>query len=53
MQITFNAICKMLISLSEENELQILQKDVLQVNEAMLAIPLNLPGTRFYKGLKV
>ncbi|XP_039124276.1 abscisic acid 8'-hydroxylase 2 [Dioscorea cayenensis subsp. rotundata] len=52
MKITFNAICKMLISLSEENELQILQKDVLQVNEAMLAIPLNLPGTRFYKGLK-
>ncbi|KAJ0989064.1 hypothetical protein J5N97_007420 [Dioscorea zingiberensis] len=52
MKITFNAICKMLISLTEENELEMLQKDVLLVNEAMLAIPLKMPGTRFYKGLK-
>lgn len=53
LQITFNAICKMLISTEEECELEILRNDVSEVTEAMLAFPLKLPGTRFYRGLEV
>ncbi|XP_064995158.1 abscisic acid 8'-hydroxylase 4-like [Musa acuminata AAA Group] len=52
MKITFNAICKMLISTEDEHELEILRNDVSEVSEAMLALPLKFPGTRFYRGLK-
>lgn len=54
-QITMEAICKMLMSLESNNgdELEILQNDVSLVCEAMLAFPLSLPFTRFYKGLQV
>ncbi|KAG6480347.1 abscisic acid 8'-hydroxylase 4-like [Zingiber officinale] len=52
LKITFNAICKMLISTEEEYELEILRNDVSEVTEAMLAFPLKLPGTRFYRGLE-
>ncbi|XP_073000177.1 abscisic acid 8'-hydroxylase 2 isoform X3 [Typha latifolia] len=52
LKITFNAICKMLISLDEEDKLEVLRKDVFEVSEALLAFPLRLPGTRFYKGLQ-
>ncbi|THU42917.1 hypothetical protein C4D60_Mb00t07270 [Musa balbisiana] len=50
--ITFNAICKMLISTEDEHQLEILRNDVSEVSEAMLALPLKFPGTRFYRGLK-
>lgn len=53
MQITFKAMCKMLISLEDEEELGSMQKDVGFVCEAMLAFPLNLPWTRFHKGIMV
>lgn len=43
----------MLVSLDEENEVKLLEKDVFEVTEAMLAFPVKFPGTRFYKGLKV
>lgn len=52
-QITFKAMCKMLISLEDEEEIGSLQKDVGFVCEAMLAFPLNLPWTRFHKGIMV
>ncbi|KAK9129819.1 hypothetical protein Sjap_010306 [Stephania japonica] len=52
LKITFNAMCKMLMSLEESNELEMLRKDVAQVFEAMLAFPINLPWTAFHKGLK-
>ncbi|KAK1321930.1 Cytochrome P450 90D2 [Acorus calamus] len=52
MKITFNAICKMLISLERVEELEKLRKDVAEVIEAMLAFPFKLPWTRFYRGLK-
>ncbi|KAJ4879522.1 hypothetical protein Rs2_36576 [Raphanus sativus] len=51
LQITFKAMCKMLISLENEEELDSLQRDVGFVCEAMLAFPLNLPWTRFHKGI--
>ncbi|KAJ4949873.1 hypothetical protein NE237_000022 [Protea cynaroides] len=50
---TFKAMCKMLMSLEDPEEIEKLQKDVTQVYEAMVAIPLKLPHTRFYKGVKV
>ncbi|XP_010263599.1 PREDICTED: abscisic acid 8'-hydroxylase 3 [Nelumbo nucifera] len=52
LKVTFQAICKMAISLENPNELEMLQKDVGQVCEAMLAFPLNLPYTRFRAGMK-
>ncbi|KAI5656088.1 hypothetical protein M9H77_24881 [Catharanthus roseus] len=53
LKITLKAICKMLMSQpSEDQELEILQNDVSHVCKAMLSFPLNLPWTRFYKGLQ-
>nr|QNS29994.1 cytochrome P450 [Nothapodytes nimmoniana] len=52
LKITFKAICKMLISEENEDELERLQRDVSHVCEAMLALPFKLPWTRFYKGLQ-
>ncbi|OAP13816.1 CYP722A1 [Arabidopsis thaliana] len=51
LQITFKAMCKMLVSLETEEELASMQRDVGFVCEAMLAFPLNLPWTRFHKGI--
>ncbi|KAJ4714205.1 putative Cytochrome P450 [Melia azedarach] len=50
--ITFKAMCKILMSLESGEELEMLEKDVAHVYEAMLAFPLKLPWTRFYKGLQ-
>lgn len=52
LKITCKAMCKMLISLEKENEVEAFQKEVGYVCEAMLAFPWRLPGTRFHKGLK-
>ncbi|KAJ8555563.1 hypothetical protein K7X08_013059 [Anisodus acutangulus] len=52
LQITLEAICKMLMSLEEKKELEMLHKDVGLIYEAMLSFPLRLPWTRFYKGLQ-
>lgn len=46
-------MCKILLSMESGLELELLQDDVGQVCEAMLAFPLRFPWTRFYKGLKV
>uniref|UniRef100_A0A6N2KMN9 Uncharacterized protein n=1 Tax=Salix viminalis TaxID=40686 RepID=A0A6N2KMN9_SALVM len=51
-EITFKAMCRMLMSLENEPELQMLQEDITHVCEAMLAFPIRFPWTRFYKGLK-
>ncbi|KAJ1684816.1 hypothetical protein LUZ63_016206 [Rhynchospora breviuscula] len=52
MELTFRAICKMIMSLDDEEELKRLQHDIFLITEAMLSFPLRFPGTRFYKGLK-
>lgn len=46
-------MCKMLMSMESGHELDMLKKEVVHVCEAMLAFPLRIPGTRFYKGLQV
>lgn len=53
MQLACKAMCKMLISIENGDELMVMQKNVTCVSEAMLALPLRLPWTRFYKGLQV
>ncbi|KAJ1255160.1 hypothetical protein BS78_K282700 [Paspalum vaginatum] len=50
--ITFDAICDMLIATLQPDAKRQLQSDVLAVTQAMLAVPLRLPGTRFYAGLQ-
>lgn len=52
-EITCKAMCKMLISLEEENEVETIQKDVAYICAAMLAFPWRFPWTRFDTGLKV
>lgn len=41
------------MSIEDEQDLDMLQADISHVCEAMLALPLKFPGTRFYLGLKV
>ncbi|CAN4093891.1 unnamed protein product [Withania somnifera] len=52
LKITLEAICKMLMSLEEKEQLEMLHKDIGLIYEAMLSFPLRLPWTRFYKGLQ-
>ncbi|XP_047043662.1 abscisic acid 8'-hydroxylase 4-like [Lolium rigidum] len=53
LDVTFRAICEMLIGPQDDSQkLERLQSDVMDVTQAMLAVPLRLPGTRFYKGLQ-
>ncbi|XP_038704164.1 abscisic acid 8'-hydroxylase 4 isoform X2 [Tripterygium wilfordii] len=53
LEITFRAMCKMLMSLESEDEVvEMLKEDVASICKAMLAFPIKLPWTRFYKGLK-
>lgn len=52
LEITFKAMCKMLLSIEDGEVLDLLQKDVACVCQAMLAFPINFPCTRFYRGLK-
>ncbi|KNA23980.1 hypothetical protein SOVF_020290 [Spinacia oleracea] len=46
------AMCKMLLSLEDENEVYMLQNDVSCVCQGMLAFPLKFPWTAFSKGLQ-
>ncbi|XP_015933803.2 cytochrome P450 90D2 [Arachis duranensis] len=46
------AMCKMLISMENGYELVIMQKSIAHLCEAMLALPLRLPWTRFSNGLQ-
>ncbi|KAM0859819.1 hypothetical protein ACQ4PT_046946 [Festuca glaucescens] len=53
LDVAFRAICEMLIGPQDDvQKLGRLQSDVMDVTRAMLAVPLKLPGTRFYRGLQ-
>ncbi|CAN0875008.1 Abscisic acid 8'-hydroxylase CYP707A2 [Linum grandiflorum] len=52
LQITLEAMCKLLMGLEEGDEIKSLHEDVSIIFRAMLAFPLRLPWTRFSKGLK-
>ena len=52
-QLTFDAMCNMLMSITEESLLRDIERDCTSVSNAMLSIPFMIPGTRYYKGIKV
>ncbi|XP_065851443.1 abscisic acid 8'-hydroxylase 1-like [Euphorbia lathyris] len=52
MKVTFDAMCNMLMSITEESLLQMIEKDCTAVSHAMLSFPLMIPGTRYYNGIK-
>ncbi|BAT77746.1 hypothetical protein LR48_Vigan09g026100 [Vigna angularis] len=52
LKLACKAMCKMLISIENGDELESMQNEVSRLGEAMLALPVRLPWTRFYKGLQ-
>ncbi|GKV29612.1 hypothetical protein SLEP1_g38519 [Rubroshorea leprosula] len=52
MKVTFDAMCDMLISVTEDSLLRQIEKDCTDVSNAMLSFPVMIPGTRYYKGIK-
>lgn len=53
LQMTFDAMCSMLMSITEDSLLRKIEKDCTAVSDAMLSFPVMIPGTRYYKGIKV
>lgn len=43
----------MLMSVRDASTLDKLESDVAAVNDAMLSVPVMIPGTRYYRGMKV
>lgn len=52
-QLTFDAMCEMLMSITDDSLLRQIEGDCTDVSNAMLSIPVMIPGTRYYKGIKV
>ncbi|CAK9141289.1 unnamed protein product [Ilex paraguariensis] len=52
MKIAFDAMCDMLMSITDDSLLKQLEKDCTAVSDAMLSLPVMIPGTRYYKGIK-
>ncbi|XP_024181556.1 abscisic acid 8'-hydroxylase 3 [Rosa chinensis] len=52
MKMTFDAMCSMLMSVTEDSLLRKIEKDCTTISDAMLSLPVMIPGTRYYKGIK-
>ncbi|CAH1434766.1 unnamed protein product [Lactuca virosa] len=52
MKISFDAMCDMLMSITDESLLKNIEQDCTTISNAMLSIPVMIPGTRYYKGMK-
>jgi cytochrome P450 len=52
MKMTFDAMCNMLMSVTDEWLLQKIENDCTAVSDAMLSFPVMIPGTRYYRGIK-
>ncbi|KAF3441006.1 hypothetical protein FNV43_RR19292 [Rhamnella rubrinervis] len=52
MKMTFDAICNMLMSVTDDWLLQKIENDCTAVSDAMLSFPVMIPGTRYYRGIK-
>jgi len=50
---TFDAMCGMLMSITEDSLLRQIEKDCTAVSNAMLSFPVMIPGTRYYEGITV
>ncbi|KAG9449714.1 hypothetical protein H6P81_009679 [Aristolochia fimbriata] len=52
MKVTFDSMCEMLMSVRDPSLLDEIQSLCDDVSNAMLSLPLMIPGTRYYKGIK-
>ncbi len=52
-QITFVVLVKALMSIGPGEELNFLKREFEEYIKGLICIPINLPGTRLYKSLKV
>ncbi|KAL3527135.1 hypothetical protein ACH5RR_011791 [Cinchona calisaya] len=52
MKMTFDAMCGMLMSVTDAYLLGQIERDCTAVSDAMLSFPVMIPGTRYYKGIK-
>ncbi|GMN29365.1 hypothetical protein TIFTF001_002395 [Ficus carica] len=52
MKMTFDAMCNMLMSITDDSLLRKIEKDCTDVSNAMLSFPFMIPGTRYYRGIK-
>lgn len=53
MQVTFDAMCDMLVSVTDTKLLQDIEQKCNDVSNMMLSFPVMIPGSRYYKGMKV
>ncbi|KAG1342818.1 abscisic acid 8'-hydroxylase 3-like [Cocos nucifera] len=52
MKVTFDAMCDMLISVTDAKPLQDIEQKCNDVSNMMLSFPAMIPGSRYYKGMK-
>ncbi|XP_071913545.1 abscisic acid 8'-hydroxylase 1-like isoform X1 [Coffea arabica] len=52
MKTTFDAMCDMLMSVTDASLLEQIERHCTAVSDAMLSFPVMTPGTRYYKGIK-
>ncbi|XWS45458.1 hypothetical protein CRYUN_Cryun15aG0138300 [Craigia yunnanensis] len=52
MKMSFDAMCNRLMSVIDDSLLRQIEKDCIDVDKSMLAFPVKIPGTRYYKGIK-
>ncbi|XVE82574.1 hypothetical protein DITRI_Ditri16bG0016600 [Diplodiscus trichospermus] len=52
MKMNFDAMCNMLMSVTDDSLLRQIEKDCIDVDKSMIAFPVKVPGTRYYKGIK-
>ncbi|EEF38073.1 Ent-kaurenoic acid oxidase, putative [Ricinus communis] len=52
MKLTLDSMCNMLMSITEESLLKQILRDCAAVSDALLSVPLMIPGTTYYKGMK-
>ncbi|KAK6237423.1 hypothetical protein QUC31_002892 [Theobroma cacao] len=52
MKMNFDAMCNMLMSVTDDSLLRQIEKDCIDVDRSMLAFPVLIPGTTYYRGMK-
>lgn len=50
---TFAATCKMLMSITDASLVEQIERDITAVSNAVISFPVMIPGTTYYKGIKV
>ncbi|EOX91008.1 Cytochrome P450, putative [Theobroma cacao] len=52
MKMNFDAMCNMLMSVTDDSLLRQIEKDCIDVDRSVLAFPVLIPGTTYYRGMK-